>query len=272
MLEKEETMSDEQESFDLFGDMHPYNKLFKVSRQLPEKGRGEEEVLKELEYMANKENPKWLGGQCSGTMYHGGMEHYAFLNKVFSLYSFVNLLQRDLCPSGTKFEAEVLAMVGQDAARRGREQGQPDGRGGRRHHIRRHRQHLQRHGGLPRMGPRGEGHHRPRVGGPHDHPPGAPQGCPPAGDEDDPRCRSTATTKPTWRPCARAITAQHRRAVGQRRHVPARRSRSHREALGDGAGAQDRPARGWLPGRLHTAVDREAGLQGAAVGFPRCRA
>jgi glutamate/tyrosine decarboxylase-like PLP-dependent enzyme len=45
-------------------------------------------------------------------MYHGGMEHYAFLNRVFSLYSFVNLLQRDLCPSGTKFEAEVTAMVG----------------------------------------------------------------------------------------------------------------------------------------------------------------
>jgi sphinganine-1-phosphate aldolase len=105
-------MSDEQESFDLFGDMHPYNKLFQVSTRIPEKGRDEEEVLKELAYMAEKENPKWLSGQCSGTMYHGGLEHYAFLNKVFSLYSFVNLLQRDLCPSGTKFEAEVLAMVG----------------------------------------------------------------------------------------------------------------------------------------------------------------
>ena len=104
-------MTDEQVTYDLFGDMHPYNSLFKVSSRLPEKGRDEHEVLKELEYMAQKENPKWLGGQCSGTMYHGGMEHYAFLNKVFSLYSFVNLLQRDLCPSGTKFEAEVLSMV-----------------------------------------------------------------------------------------------------------------------------------------------------------------
>ncbi|HEY5982603.1 MAG TPA: aminotransferase class V-fold PLP-dependent enzyme, partial [Anaerolineales bacterium] len=104
-------MAEEQESFDLFGDMHPYNKLFKVFTQIPEKGRTEAEVLKELAYMAEKENPKWLNGQCSGTMYHGGLEHYAFLNRVFSLYSFVNLLQRDLCPSGTKFEAEVLAMV-----------------------------------------------------------------------------------------------------------------------------------------------------------------
>ena len=32
--------------------------------------------------------------------------------RLFGLFSFVNLLQRDMCPSGTKFEAEVLAMVG----------------------------------------------------------------------------------------------------------------------------------------------------------------
>ena len=105
-------MSDEQQSMDLFGDMHPYNKLFKVFSQLPETGLDEDEILKQLTHMSQEENKKWQGGQCSGTMYHGGMEHYAFLNRVFSLFSCVNLLQRDLCPSGTKFEAEVLAMVG----------------------------------------------------------------------------------------------------------------------------------------------------------------
>jgi sphinganine-1-phosphate aldolase len=105
-------MSDEQESMDLFGDMHPYSRIFKVYSELPETGRDEEEVLDEIAHMSEAENKKWQGGQCSGTMYHGGMEHYAFLNKVFSMYSYVNLLQRDLCPSGTKFEAEVLAMIG----------------------------------------------------------------------------------------------------------------------------------------------------------------
>ena len=105
-------MSDDQESMDLFGDMHPYNKIFQVYSRLPEKGRDGEEVLKEVAYMSETENQMWQGGQCSGTMYHGGMEHYAFLNKVFSMYSYANLLQRDLCPSGTKFEAEVLAMIG----------------------------------------------------------------------------------------------------------------------------------------------------------------
>ncbi len=105
-------MPDEQDSFDLFGDMHPYSKLFEVHTRLPEKGVPEEEVLNQISYMSEQENTKWQNGRCSGTMYHGGMEHYAFLNKVFNMYSYINILQRDLCPSGTKFEAEVLAMVG----------------------------------------------------------------------------------------------------------------------------------------------------------------
>ncbi len=104
-------MSDEQEEFDLFGNMHPYSKLFPIYSKLPEKGVDEQEVLREIRYMSEQENKQWQGGQCSGTMYHGGMEHYAFLNEVANLFSYVNLLQRDLCPSGTKFEAEVLAMV-----------------------------------------------------------------------------------------------------------------------------------------------------------------
>ena len=37
-------MSDEKESMDLFGDMHPYNKLFKVITELPETGLDEEEI------------------------------------------------------------------------------------------------------------------------------------------------------------------------------------------------------------------------------------
>ena len=105
-------MSDDNQSLDMFGDMHPYNTLFKVFTKLPETGVDEEELLKEVTYMSDEENKKWQGGQCSGTMYHGGMEHYAFLNEVFNKFSCVNIMQRDLCPSGTKFEAEVVAMVG----------------------------------------------------------------------------------------------------------------------------------------------------------------
>src|SRR5512140_3780929 len=105
-------MAEEEETIDLFGDMHPYSKLFEVHKAFPKQGVSEEEILREVEYMASQENEKWLHGQCSGTMYHGGMEHYAFLNKVFSSFSHVNILQRDMCPSATKFESEVLSMVG----------------------------------------------------------------------------------------------------------------------------------------------------------------
>ena len=61
--------------------------------------------------MAAAENPKWEGGQCSGTMYSGDHDHYDFLNEAFAHFSYVNALQRDLCPSSTKFEAEIIAMT-----------------------------------------------------------------------------------------------------------------------------------------------------------------
>jgi len=105
-------MTEEEGSMDLFGDMHPYNERFKVHTSIPNVGVDKGKILAELEFMSKEENEKWLEGQCSGTMYHGGLEHYAFLNQVFSKFSYINLLQRDLCPSGTKFEAEALSMVG----------------------------------------------------------------------------------------------------------------------------------------------------------------
>ncbi len=90
-------------------------------RAIPTRGQPPAEILRDLKTIAREENSRWQTGQVSGTYYHGGMEHYAFLNKVFSLYSHVNILQRDMCPSGTRFEGEVIAMtarmLGSEAAR-----------------------------------------------------------------------------------------------------------------------------------------------------------
>jgi len=61
--------------------------------------------------MSETENAAWESGQCSGTMYCGDHGHYDFLNEAFSYFSYVNSLQRDMCPSSTKFEAEVIAMT-----------------------------------------------------------------------------------------------------------------------------------------------------------------
>jgi sphinganine-1-phosphate aldolase len=89
----------------------PYADQFAVHRTLPEEGTDRESILAELQAMSLAENPIWESGQCSGTMYCGDHDHYDFLNSAFSNFSYVNSLQRDMCPSATKFEAEIVAMT-----------------------------------------------------------------------------------------------------------------------------------------------------------------
>jgi sphinganine-1-phosphate aldolase len=79
--------------------------------RLPEKGRDRNDILRELRDISQQEDARWETGQVSGSYYHGGKEHYAWLKEVFGLFAHVNLLQRDMCPSGTKFEAEIVSMT-----------------------------------------------------------------------------------------------------------------------------------------------------------------
>jgi sphinganine-1-phosphate aldolase len=95
---------------DLF-DSYPYADRFEVHRALPEQGRSREEILDQLRAMAVEEDQVWEGGKCSGTMYCGDRSHYAFLTEAFGLFAHQNALQRDMCPSATKFEGEIIAMV-----------------------------------------------------------------------------------------------------------------------------------------------------------------
>ncbi|MBX3028301.1 aspartate aminotransferase family protein [bacterium] len=92
-------------------DDFPYRDRFPVHRALPEHGRPRAEVLGELRAMAREEDAFWETGRCSGTMYCGDHDHYAFMNEAFGLFAHVNALQRDMCPSATKFEGEILAMA-----------------------------------------------------------------------------------------------------------------------------------------------------------------
>jgi glutamate/tyrosine decarboxylase-like PLP-dependent enzyme len=78
---------------------------------MPEEGTARDEILAMMQSMASRENVVWEDGQCSGTMYCGDHDHYDFLNQAFSNFSYVNTLQRDMCPSATKFEAEIIAMT-----------------------------------------------------------------------------------------------------------------------------------------------------------------
>jgi glutamate/tyrosine decarboxylase-like PLP-dependent enzyme len=89
----------------------PYEDQYAVNRSLPDHGTDTASVLAMLSAMSEAENPVWEGGQCSGTMYCGDHDHYDYLNQAFSYFSYVNSLQRDMCPSATKFEAEIIAMT-----------------------------------------------------------------------------------------------------------------------------------------------------------------
>ncbi len=89
----------------------PYQGRFDVHRTLPEQGTPAPTILAALQAMAIEEDASWESGKCSGTMYCGDHEHYAFLTEAFGRFAHVNALQRDICPSATKFEAEIIAMT-----------------------------------------------------------------------------------------------------------------------------------------------------------------
>ncbi|MGO9344254.1 MAG: pyridoxal phosphate-dependent decarboxylase family protein [Acidimicrobiales bacterium] len=89
----------------------PYEDRYEVNRRLPPEGRSRAEILAELHEIAKSEDSFWETGKCSGTMYCGDHEHYDYLTEAFGLFAHVNALQRDMCPSVTKFEAEIISMT-----------------------------------------------------------------------------------------------------------------------------------------------------------------
>ncbi|MFN7150525.1 MAG: pyridoxal phosphate-dependent decarboxylase family protein [Microthrixaceae bacterium] len=90
---------------------YPYAERFEVHRSLPAQGRDRKLVLDELRQIASEEDAKWETGQISGSYYCGDHEHYDYVSDAFALFGHVNALQRDVCPSGTKFEGEIIAMT-----------------------------------------------------------------------------------------------------------------------------------------------------------------
>ena len=90
---------------------NPYADRFGVNRGLPAHGRPRQEILAELTAIAGEEDAFWETGKCSGTMYCGDHEHYQFMTEAFGKFAHVNALQRDMCPSMTKLEGEIIAMT-----------------------------------------------------------------------------------------------------------------------------------------------------------------
>ena len=89
---------------------YPYADRYPVLHGLPIEGRDRGAVLAELREMATEEDSFWQTGKASGSFYCGDMAHYAFMSEAFGLYGHMNALQRDVCPSATRFEGEIIAM------------------------------------------------------------------------------------------------------------------------------------------------------------------
>ncbi len=91
--------------------LKPYKGRFESHATIPARGRAKDEIFNELATVAEEENARWKTGQVSGTFYHAGDAHRAFLNRVASLFTHVNTIQFDVCPSMFKMESEIIAMT-----------------------------------------------------------------------------------------------------------------------------------------------------------------
>jgi sphinganine-1-phosphate aldolase len=103
-------MSDQDDGGSLI-DFYPYRSRFKTYERLEPTGRDRQSILDELATMAHEEDRIADLGHVSGSIYHGGHDHYAFLTEAFRLFAHANVLQRDMYPSATKLEAEIVAMT-----------------------------------------------------------------------------------------------------------------------------------------------------------------
>src|SRR5216683_269068 len=92
-------------------DFYPYRARFRSYDRLAPEGRDRQSILDELATMAHEEDRIADLGHVSGSIYHGGHDHYAFLTEAFRLFAHANVLQRDMYPSATKLEAEIVAMT-----------------------------------------------------------------------------------------------------------------------------------------------------------------
>ena len=90
---------------------YAYTDRFAVLRGMPSEGRDRNTIKSQLREIASEEDTSWEAGKCSGTMYCGDHDHYEFMNDIFGMFGHMNVLQRDMCPSATRFEGEIIAMA-----------------------------------------------------------------------------------------------------------------------------------------------------------------
>lgn len=96
---------------ELESSLKPYRGSLPTHARLPEHGVPREQVLADLEQMADAERARWESGQVSGAVYEGEPEHIELLNRAYALHSQSNPLHLDVWPSAAKLEAEIVSMT-----------------------------------------------------------------------------------------------------------------------------------------------------------------
>lgn len=96
---------------ELESSLKPYRGTLPTHARLPEHGVPRDEVLADLEQMAEAERSRWESGQVSGAVYEGEPEHIELLNRAYALHSQSNPLHLDVWPSAAKLEAEIVSMT-----------------------------------------------------------------------------------------------------------------------------------------------------------------
>jgi sphinganine-1-phosphate aldolase len=95
----------------ILGDLYPYRRTTKTYHGVPPEPVDHAAILAEVAAMAHAEDELGDKGTVSGSLYAGDHAHYHFLGQVFDQFSHANILQRDMYPSATKFEGEIIAMT-----------------------------------------------------------------------------------------------------------------------------------------------------------------
>ena len=101
-------MSDQDDFVDGFW---PYRGQTANYRSIPDIPADRATVLAELQRIAMQEDAIGDAGKVSGSLYSGDHDHYRYLAEIFGLFGHANVLQRDMYPSATKFEGEIIAMT-----------------------------------------------------------------------------------------------------------------------------------------------------------------
>src|SRR3954451_3531200 len=88
----------------------PYRRRYETQRAIPAEAVSREDVLAMVDEMAASEDAIARAGRVSGSIYHGGEDHFAFLAEVFRRFAHVSRVKRDMYMSATKFERDMVAM------------------------------------------------------------------------------------------------------------------------------------------------------------------